>query len=122
MATENGFSGGDTAMSDRERESGGQEAARKPGERIRGDKGAREKGNVPGLEAALKIGDRIRGHKGVADREPVEEANVGNVSGLGGRGGGARASLLARRRSSGASIINLMPGLADTTRGSLFGL
>ena len=94
---------------------------------VGGDLGERTEGR--------DIGDRIRSHEGVLNRdgrtrgahrrqddeEDIVEPNIGNVSGLGGRSQ-TRSALNARRRSAGASIINLLPGLADTTRGSLFGL
>lgn len=50
------------------------------------------------------------------------EANIGNVSGLGGRRDVTGLGIQQRRQARGASLINLVPTLAETTRRALFGL
>ena len=68
-------------------------------------------------------GSRIRKKKKTLATEDVRpEPNIGNVSGLGGKRDVTGLGIMQRRRARGASLINLVPTLADTTRRALFGI
>jgi hypothetical protein len=60
--------------------------------------------------------------KTLATDDVSPEPNIGNVSGLGGKRDVTGLGIIQRRKARGASLINLVPTLADTTRRALFGI
>lgn len=97
-----------------------------------GNPDAPSEGREGGADRTREGGaDRTRGRgpldfrkkkKTLATDDVSPEPNIGNVSGLGGKRDVTGLGIMQRRRARGASLINLVPTLADTTRRALFGI